>query len=184
MTINRNKLEILKNKNTGLDKQSFEILFRTHFKGLTFFALEYVKDYEIAREIVQEVFVNLWEKRSSIDPEKSPKSYLGTSVRNRCLNYLRDQKKYYPDILEMESIGPDEEYSEMDKLITDELKAKIEEATRELPDKCKEVFLLSRFENKKYKEIAQELDISVKTVEAQMSKALKMMREKLADYIN
>lgn len=168
----------------GLDKQSFEILFKTHFKGLTFFALEYVKDYDIAREIVQEVFVNLWEKRNSIDLEKSPKSYLGTSVRNRCLNYLRDHKKFNADILEIEGLGSDEEYVKLDELITEELKNKIEEATNALPDKCREVFLLSRIENKKYKEIAHDLDISVKTVEAQMSKALKIMREKLADFIS
>ena len=168
----------------GLDKQSFVILFKTHFKGLTFFALEYVKDYDIAREIVQEVFVNLWEKRNSIDLEKSPKSYLGTSVRNRCLNYLRDHKKFNADILEIEGLGSDEEYVKLDELITEELKNKIEEATNALPDKCREVFLLSRIENKKYKEIAHDLDISVKTVEAQMSKALKIMREKLADFIS
>jgi RNA polymerase sigma-70 factor (ECF subfamily) len=185
VTIKRNTLEIKKNKdNAGLDKNGFEILFRTHFKGLTFFALEYVKDYEAAREIVQEVFVNVWEKRKSVDLEKSPKSYLSTSVRNRCLNYLRDRKKYSPDILEMESIGSDEEYIELDELIGDELKNKIDKATGELPDKCREIFLLSRIENKKYKEIADELNISVKTVEAQMSKALKLMREKLADFIN
>lgn len=184
MAITRNILDIKKdNGNTGLDKQSFEVLFKTHFKSLTFFALEYVKDYDVAREIVQEVFVNLWEKRSSIDPAKSPKSYLGTSVRNRCLNHLRDNKKFNLDILDMEGLGSDDEYIEQEALITDELKAKIEEITRGLPDKCREIFLLSRVENKKYREIALELNISVKTVETQMSKALKIMRENLTDFI-
>lgn len=143
-----------------------------------------MKDHDIAREIVQEAFVNLWEKRESIELDRSPKSYLGSTVKNRCLNYLRDHKKFDRSILEFEGLNSGHEYVEQDHLVTSELKLKIEEATNELPAKCREVFLLNRVEHKKYNEIAAELGISVKTVEAQMSKALKIMRNKLSEYIS
>lgn len=172
------------NSEKGLDKQGFEVLFRKHFKGLTYFALEYVKDHDIARDIVQEAFVNFWEKRDSIELNRSPKSYLGTAVRNRCLNYLRDHKKFDHSILEFEGLGGSHDYVVQDQLVVDELKASIEKATRELPKKCREIFLLNRLEHKKYQEIADELNISVKTVEAQMSKALRIMRVKLAEFIS
>jgi len=150
---------------------------------LSFFALEYVKDHDIAREIVQDAFAKLWEKRDTIKLEKSPKSYLGTSVRNRCLNYLRDHKKFDRSILEFEGLGDGHDYEEHDHLVAEELRNRIEEATNELPDKCRQVFLKNRVEHMKYKEIADELDISVKTVEAQMSKALRIMRDKLSEFI-
>jgi RNA polymerase sigma-70 factor (ECF subfamily) len=143
-----------------------------------------VKDLDIAREIVQEVFANLWEKRDNIELERSPRSYLGTAVRNRCFNYLRDNKKYDAGMLENEGLGQEHAYDETDHLVTDELKTQINDAVNSLPDKCREIFIRNRMENKKYQEIADELNLSVKTVEAQMSKALKIMREKLSEYIS
>lgn len=160
------------------------MLFRENFKGLSFFALEYVKDHDIAQEIVQEAFAGLWEKRQNIELDKSPKAYLGSTVKNRCLNYLRDNKKYDRTILEFEGIGDNYNYEVQDQMVTNELKAKIEAATASLPDKCREIFIKNRIENLKYQEIANELDISIKTVEAQMSKALRIMREKLAEYLS
>lgn len=168
----------------GLDKKSFEALFRKHFRGLTYFALEYVKDGDIAREIVQDVFAGLWEKRNSIRLDRSPAAYLGTSVKNRSLNYLRDHKKFDQEILEMEGLDASYHYREHDHLVTEELRERIEKATSELPEKCREVFLKNRVEQKKYQEIADELGISLKTVEAQMSKALRIMRDKLAEFIS
>ncbi len=109
---------------------------------------------------------------------------MGTSVRNRCLNYLRDHKKFDRSILDMEGLDQDHNYMEQDHLVTNELKARIEDVTASLPDKCREVFLLNRVDNKKYQQIADELNISVKTVEAQMSKALRIMRDKLSEFIS
>ena len=143
-----------------------------------------MKDLDIAREIVQEVFANLWEKRDTIELDRSPKSYLGTAVRNRCLNHLRDNKKYDAGMLEVEGLSENHIYQDQDHMVEEELKIKINEAVNSLPDKCREIFIHNRMENKKYQEIADEMEISVKTVEAQMSKALKIMREKLVEYIN
>ncbi len=137
----------------------------------------------MAKEIVQVSFINLWEKRQSIDISKSVKSYLTTSIRNKCLNYLRDTKKFDTDIILSDVLFQEVNFEQGDKLIEKELNNKITKAIDELPEKCKEIFQLNRFENLKYKEIANKLDISVKTVETQMSKALKHLREKLKDYL-
>lgn len=166
-----------------LDEVTFEKLFRNHFKGLTWFAVRYVKDVETAQEIVQEAFISLWEKRDTIDMAKSVKSYLASSVYNKSLNHIRDNKKFDRDILTFENLLPDATYEQTDRLITTELNEKIKEAVNELPEKCREVFVMSRFQNLKYQEIADKLQISVKTVETQMSKALQHMREKLSEYL-
>ncbi len=166
-----------------MDKKTFEDLFRTHFKHLCTFALKYVKDLDTAKEIVQDVFLNLWEKRDSIDPAMSIKSYLTTAIYNRSLNHLRDHKKFNSDILSFENLYPFNDQESTDHLVTYELHQKINLAIDELPLKCKEVFMLNRFEDLKYREIAEKLNISVKTVETQMSKALQHLRVRLVEYL-
>lgn len=164
----------------------FEKLFRSEFQGLCFYAYKYVKDYEPAREIVQEAFTSLWEKGTDIDYSRNVKSYLTTTIHNRCLNYLRDNRKFNGNILEIEKLLESQvidQHYEVDSFDTDELRKQINEAIQELPAKCREVFVLNRYEELKYKEIAEKLDISVKTVEAQMSKALQHLRLRLAVYI-
>ena len=159
------------------------MLFKSSFNGLCYFAQRYVKDFDTAKEIVQDAFLNLWEKRESIDLSKPVKSYLTTSVYNRSLNYLRDNKKFNKDILSFENLYPYNNQDTGDKLVATEINNKINNAIEELPEKCREVFKLSRFENLKYQQIADKLNISIKTVETQMSKALQHMRIRLAEYI-
>lgn len=167
-----------------MSNDDFENLFKTHFKLLCFYAVRMVKDMDTARDITHEAFIALWEKRDEIDPTKSVKSYLTTSVHNKCLNYLRDNKKFDRNLLTTENLATMESSSgSSEEIITAELSHQIKDAIQSLPEKCREVFLLSREENLKYSEIAEKLGISVKTVEVQMSKALKILREKLADYI-
>jgi len=166
-----------------LDEATFELLFKSNFKSLCWFAVKYVKDLDTAKEIVQDAFISLWEKKESIDLSKPVKSYLSTMIYNRSLNYLRDNKKFNKDILSFENISPDATYHQTDKLIETEISNKINSAIEELPEKCREIFKLSSYEHLKYQQIADKLQISVKTVEAQMSKALQHMRIKLVDYI-
>ena len=166
-----------------LDKATFESLFRSEFKKLCFFALRYTKDHDTAREITQEAFISLWEKRESIDLSKPVKTYLSTTVRNKCLNYLRDNKKFNKEILDMEGLLSDNTYVQPDRLVEAEIRDKIGKAIDELPEKCRQIFVLNRHENLKYKEIAIRLKISVKTVETQMSKALQHMRNRLAEFL-
>ena len=164
------------------DQPAFESLFKSNFKGLCYFALKYVKDMDTAREIVQEAFLNLWEKRENMQADRSVQSYITTSVHNRCLNYLRDNKKFNRNMLDLEGLSLFSDKAPSDRMVEKELAEKIQSALNELPEKCREVFLLSRNENLKYQEIADRLGISIKTVETQMSKALAHMRVRLADY--
>lgn len=166
----------------GFDEREFEQLFKTHFQFLCNFANQYVEDLDVAQDLTQKVFIRLWEKREELDPNLSIKAYLFTSVKNRCLNYLRDQKKYRSKVLDLDcadiEMGVEEDY-----FAEKELKEKIEAALKSLPEKCRQVFEMSRYQQLKYKEIAEELDISQKTVEAHMSKAMKILRTLLKPFI-
>ena len=160
----------------------FEQLFREHFEVLCYFAKGYVSDFDTSQEIVQEVFINLWNKRESITSDKSVRSYLYTSVKNRSLNWLRDHKKFRSYVLDIE-IEDHTTFFEHDNLEMNELKKRIEDAMDKLPERCREIFELSRFEELRYKEIAAKLGLSVKTVEVQVSKALKILRNELKDLV-
>lgn len=176
-------LEAKPSADTGhFDHSTFEKLFREEYKPLVYFALKYVKDMETARELVQESFLSLWERKHTINPAKPVRSYMFTTVHNRCLNHLRDTNKFSASLLEIENLLEMQEPGNHDQLVAAELKERIDRAVEELPEKCREIFILNRFENLKYAEIAKKLDISVKTVEAQMSKALQHMRERLSEY--
>jgi RNA polymerase sigma-70 factor (ECF subfamily) len=160
------------------------MLFRSHFVGLCYFAQKYVKDFETGKEIVQDAFISMWEKRETIDMDRPVKSYLTMVIHNKCTNYLRDNRKFDQYILDIENLLDIPEYESSDSLVADELKIKIDSAISELPEKCREIFVLNRYENLKYQEIANKLQISVKTVETQMSKALQHMRIRLAEFIS
>ena len=150
---------------------------------MCFFAQKYVKDFETAREIAQSAFISLWEKRETIDMSRPVKSYLAMVIHNKCTNYLRDNRKFDQYILAIENLPEVPEYDGADVLVEEELKIKIDLSIAELPEKCREIFVLNRYENLKYQEIADQLQISVKTVETQMSKALQHMRIRLAEFI-
>jgi len=154
-------------------------MFKTYFSTLCYFAQKYIPDLDACKEIVHNIFVVIWEKRVEFDFEKPAKSYLFTSVYNRCMNYIRDKKKFTNE----SEISTNLSTINQDHLESAEIESRIWEAINSLPEKCREIFLLNRFEEKKYAEIAQELKISVKTVEAQISKALKTLRNHLKDYI-
>ncbi len=163
------------------DLKVFESVFKTHYSGLASFAVHYVGDRDIAEEIVQELFTNLWTKAKETQIQTNLKSYLFGATRNACLNYLKHQKverKY----AERHLSTTREEY-EVDFLELEQLHSLLEKAMNKIPEKCREIFEMSRFEGKKYQEIADELQLSLKTVENQMGKALKIMRDELQDYL-
>ncbi|MCB8998521.1 MAG: RNA polymerase sigma-70 factor [Bacteroidales bacterium] len=157
----------------------FEKLFRDYFTPLVWFSMKYVGDLDTAKEVVHSVFVRLWEKGEEIDSSRPIKPYLYTSVYNRSLNYIRDHKKFTGE----ENLEPLPDNQSSDILEQQEMEERIYAAIEELPDKTKEIFQMSRFENMKYREIASVLNISIKTVESRMSDALKFLRIKLSDYI-
>ncbi len=156
-----------------------EDLFRLHFEPLCRLAARYISDFDMAKDIVHEVFVAFWQKFDTLPADTQYKSYLFTAVRNKSFNHLRDQKKHLK-IAAAEGETAPETGGAME---TAELAREIDYALNLLPDRCREVFELSRFEGKKYGQIAEELAISVKTVEGQMSKALRLLREHLKDFL-
>jgi RNA polymerase sigma-70 factor, ECF subfamily len=161
----------------------FEKFFREKYRSLCFQANRYVKDITVAEEIVQEVFVHIWEKRDQILIKGSVSAYIATSVKNNCLNHLKHVsivKLYERNELTRVSIDPADTEEEMHDF---ELESAILNAIAELPPQRKKVFMLSRVDGLKYHEIAEKLGLSVKTIEAQMGKALKQLRIKLKDYV-
>lgn len=163
-----------------LDEAALQKLFDAYYSSLCRFASGYLSDADAAEDIVQQVFINLWNHREEIQPDKQIKSYLFTSVKNRCLNHIRDHKKYRSYYLDVEA-ELEIPVEEKDTFTEAELENRLNLALDKLPEKCREIFLLCRFEEMKYKEVADKLNISPKTVEAQMSKALKILREEFKD---
>jgi len=166
----------------NLDQQLFEQLFKKYFVQLTNFAKSYVKDEDIAKELVQDAFINLWQKKEDIDKDKSIKSYLYTTVKNRSLNYIRDNKKYKNEYLDIE-LEKSNDFSVSDIISSEELQTQITASISNLPNKCRMIFEMSRFEDLKYKEIAEKLNLSIKTIENQIGKALKILRKDLKEYL-
>ncbi|HQM70532.1 MAG TPA: RNA polymerase sigma-70 factor [Bacteroidales bacterium] len=166
------------------DECSFELLFRKYYVRLCGFANKFLKDPEEAREIVQDVFLKLWEKRKDIKPDDSLVSYLFMITRNKSINKLRRKsvESKYTGILQL-VYAENREISPHESLLANDLDNEFTVAVEKLPVKCREIFDLSRIEGLRYSEIATLRKISVKTVEAQMSKALKILRIELKDYL-
>ncbi len=163
------------------DRKAFEELFHSYYTPLCRFAFKYVRDADDSEEIVQDTFVSFWNRRSAISEEASLKSYLFTSVRNKCLNHLKHLTVVREHAAHV--IAENMDSSEQDELVTDELAGRIKQAVENMPEQRKRIFQMSRDEGLRYKEIAEYLDISVKTVENQMGKALKYLRTELSDFL-
>lgn len=163
------------------NEQAFQILFKKYYSAMCHFARQFLNDSEMAEETVQDMFVKIWEKRESLNIETSVKHYFFRSVRNHCLNQIQHEKikkQYAKVVLESANheISPEQYFIEVD------LVKRIEASIEALPPKRKEIFRLSREQGMKYKDIAETLNISVKTVEAQMGLALKHLRDELKDF--
>lgn len=180
------KLQQPSNTHALVEEQSFEIAFKAFFKGLHSYAQAILKEPETAEEIVQSVFLKLWEKRETLDINSSLKAYLYRSVYHDCLNYIKHQqvkRKHWEHAHYEMTQGKPEEVGEQIKDQENELYERLQLALEKLPEKCRMVFNLSRFEELKYQEIANRLGISIKTVEAHMGKALKTLRVELAEFL-
>lgn len=166
-----------------ITKTAFETIFNEHYSNLCAYGNNFLKDIEASEEVVQEVFFKLWINRDSLEITTSLKSYLFRAVRNSSLNVLKhvgireDYKQHNERIIQME------EKSQEDQVIVSELEEKIRKAIDALPLERRKIFIMSRYDGLKYKEIAEKLGISVKTVENQMGSALKSLRTELADYM-
>ena len=165
-------------------EKEFEQLFKEHFKSLYAYAFTILKNEAIAEETVQNVFYKIWEKKVPENIQTSLKAYLYKAVYHESLNYLKHQKikaRYQVHVMHQSNNHNDQGASR--KILVKELEEKLRQAMNALPQQCRTIFQLSRFEGLKYQEIADQLGISIKTVENQMGKALKQLRVKLIDYL-
>jgi len=165
------------------DITAFEMFFKTYYQPLCNYAYTFIQDKDEAEEIVQSAFLSVWEKRHSLDIKTSLKSYLYTMVRNTSLNVIKHEKIKQKYVGEALAVNEKSYESVIQSVLSSELEERIHQAMEVLPEQCRLVFKLSRFEELKYAEIADQLDLSVKTVENHMGKALKIMREQLKDYL-
>lgn len=164
------------------DKEAFRKLFTDFFAPLCVYAHRFVEDLSISEDLVQDVFFNLWKNRKSLEIRTSTRNFLVTNVKNSCIDYLR-RKEVEARYTAAQSQNTDSIYDTEDLYIISELEENINKALAKLPDKIRIVFEMNRFQDLTYAEIAQQKEISVKTVEAYMTKALKHLREELKDYL-
>lgn len=169
---------------TSFIVNNFDELFNEFYERLSRYANTIVKDMETAREIVQGIFVKIYEQKNTIQINTSIKSYLYKSVHNSCLNFLKQNqiKNKHHAIMQKNMDSFSNETS--DAIMRNELEHKLYLAIEELPKKCKRIFKLNRFEGKTNQEIANELGLSKRTVETQISIALKNLRKKMEAYLN
>lgn len=170
--------------NKTLTIAEFELLFKNHYSELCAFANKFLNEVEAAEEIVQSFFVKYWEKRTSHSEIQFKKAYFYTSVKNACLNQLkhievREEYKIYNQ-REMDS---EEHRVDDDDDNTTELSEKIRKSIDSLPEARRKIFIMSRYEGLKYREIAEHLKISIKTVENQMGSAIKHLKNDLSEYL-
>ena len=168
---------------TDGDEMAFEQVFKKYFKALHAYAFTIVKEEETAEEMVQALFLRLWEKKENLDPQINLKAYLYRSVHNDSLNYLKHQKVKLKYQNHMVYQMKNETDNAANRVQLRELENQLQRALTELPEQCRTIFQLSRFEELKYQEIADHLSLSIKTVENQMGKALKLLRLKLVDFL-
>ena len=159
-----------------------EELYKTHHKRMCNHALNIIGDMDAAQDIVQEVFVKVWKNMDEIEMGDYFKYYLLKATTSTSLNYLQKTKRFREIKEEVKQASPPKP-EEQDPAQLEELKRSIRSAIDRLPPKCKMVYILCRQEDMSYKEVAEHMDISIKTVENQMGIALKKLREDLKDYV-
>lgn len=169
------------------EKPAFEAVYTDFFGVIYHLSLQYLHDEKVAEEIVQDSFMKLWEIRETLNDRFNIRNFLYTITKNNCLNYLRNQKTALRHQENLKYLEMQFNYEALEKIGSyvefEELRLKIDQAIASLPDELRETFLLSRFDELQYKEISKKLTVSVKTVEARMTKSLKILRHELKEYL-
>lgn len=176
--VNMSDQQLLERLASG-DQAVLKHYFDSYYAALCKHGLKYVRIAEVSEEIVQEVFVNFWERRLELNISGSVSSYLYGAVRYRCINYIRNQLPKEQAMTESVDIAAEADL-EFDADLSDQrLKVRLRQAIDDLPEKCRAIFILAKEEGLTYREIAEELEVSEKTVENQMGIALRKLRSAL-----
>lgn len=186
---NRRRADVLFDQIKSGDQRALELLFSIYFPRLNDFARNVIRDNVLSQDIVQEIFVKVWEKRTEIE-SINLEAFLFRLVRNRCIDYIKHLKVVNNRMQEIQLSSKYEELYRIDfvgnepyVLIEQELKLKIENTIQHLPERCREVFILSRMKGLKNKEIAEMLNINIKNVERHLSRAMQSFRENFSNEI-
>jgi RNA polymerase sigma-70 factor (ECF subfamily) len=163
------------------DIRQFETLFRSSYTSLVKYAGTLIRDLDTAEEIVQDLFFKIWQDKEKLNIGSSLNGYLFRAVHNRCLHHIEHRKVVEKYAKEISAAEHQVTQNPSDLLQYKELQAKIASILERLPERCGKIFCMNRFEGLKYTEIAEKLSVSVKTVEANMGKALKEFRKALAE---
>ncbi len=165
------------------NEKIYDYLFHYYYSGLVAFAMKYVTEMAVAEDIVQEFYYKLWLNRTRLSIRQSIKSYFFSSVKNLCIDFIRHKEAGSRVIESLKNEAKENLDTESDFLVESELRVRINEAMNKLPGKCRKVFMMYRFEGLKPNEIAKTEDISVRTVEGHIGKAMKILREELKPYL-
>ena len=172
------------------DQKAFEFIYKSWYEPLVHFCNEYLSDLDAAKNIVQNIFLRLWEKRGLVDADSNLKAYMYMATRNACLSHMR-HLRVEASFFKKTLIHPEDfdlnydalEELKMDQIDFSKLEKLIHETIESLPERCREVFMLSRYQEMKNREIAEKLGISVKAVEAHITRALSKLRESTKEYL-
>ena len=168
-------------------KIAFEEIYRDYLGVMYHLSLQYLPDRKDSEDILQDTFMKLWEIRETLNEQSNIRNFLYTITKNNCLNYLRNQKIVFKHQENIKYLEMQFNYEALERLGNymefEELRDRIENVIADLPDDLRETFRLSRFEELRYKEIAEKQSISIKTVEARMTKTLRILRHELKDYV-
>ena len=176
------EINLIHQINTG-NELVFEKVFKQYFKTLQNYAYTILNDLDVAEEMVQNVFLKIWEKREKLPQDANIGSYLYKSVYHESLNWLRHEKVKLSHQQHTFYSMKDETDNAADRIKMKQLEEHLQKALNDLPQQCRTIFQMSRFDEMRYREIDNELGISIKTVENQMGKALRLMRLKLVEFL-
>jgi RNA polymerase sigma-70 factor (ECF subfamily) len=186
----KNEKEIIRLFQDG-DEDAVKVIFNEYYEGLCLYAESIIKNHQVAEEIVEDLYVYLWLHARTITFHVSIKSYLYRSTHNNCLKYLdklktenkRAEKMHYT-LKDNAILHPVSSFQPLSKILVRELETKAEQILNSLPEQCRKIYSLNRYDNLNYSEIANKLNLTVGTVKTQMSRAFKRFREDLKDYFD
>ena len=170
------------------DVSSFEVIYKSHYRRIYHFALQYLHNEEVCSNIIQDVFSSLWDNKEKLTVETNLNAWLFTVTKNKCLKYIRDlksEKRHLDNLAEQRMSIIQDALNSLDtsSLAFHEIEKLIQQTLDSLSPQCRRAFEMSRFDEKKYSEIADEMQIAQKTVETHISNALKIFRTTLKDYL-
>ena len=171
----------VKGMNQG-DIKAFESIYKCYYSQLSYFLMRYLDSENTIEDVIQNVFYNIWQNRTTLEPRGTLKSYLFSAVRNQALTQLKSERKFDRITEELKDVEQEKERNANRLFEIDELREAYQKAVAKLPKKRRHIFLMHRQENLTYKEISEVLNISIKTVETQMSRSLKFLAESLSEF--